>query len=159
MVVGCVGVWSGGREKAPAAFCRKALTAMTEFEMWGDGKQTRSFTFIDDCVEGILRFVRIMPLSPPHLRMSSFGGRLRRVSAHNTRHSRREGAGLDTNTTVRSGMSVLEAGCCFRVGSALAKRLVRGVEVSRIQGRKLLPCMALTLCTDDSVCVCVCACV
>lgn len=48
---------TGGREKAPAAFCRKALTATTEFEMWGDGKQTRSFTFIDDCVEGILRCV------------------------------------------------------------------------------------------------------
>lgn len=46
---------AGGREKAPAAFCRKAITASAEFEMWGDGKQTRSFTFIDDCVEGILR--------------------------------------------------------------------------------------------------------
>jgi len=46
---------TGGREKAPAAFCRKALTATEYFEMWGDGKQTRSFTFIDECVEGVLR--------------------------------------------------------------------------------------------------------
>jgi len=45
----------GGREKAPAAFCRKAITSTEHFEMWGDGKQTRSFTFIDDCVEGVLR--------------------------------------------------------------------------------------------------------
>lgn len=45
----------GGREKAPAAFCRKALTSTGSFEMWGDGLQTRSFTFIDECVEGVLR--------------------------------------------------------------------------------------------------------
>jgi GDP-D-mannose 3',5'-epimerase len=44
--------------KAPAAFCRKAATATTEVEMWGDGKQTRSFTYIDDCVEGILRLTK-----------------------------------------------------------------------------------------------------
>ena len=46
------------REKAPAAFCRKALTSPGDVEMWGDGKQTRSFTFIDDCVEGILRITK-----------------------------------------------------------------------------------------------------
>lgn len=48
----------GGREKAPAAFCRKALTSTDKFEMWGDGKQTRSFTFIDECVEGVLRLTK-----------------------------------------------------------------------------------------------------
>ena len=46
---------TGGREKAPAAFCRKVLTSTDKFEMWGDGLQTRSFTFIDECVEGVLR--------------------------------------------------------------------------------------------------------
>merc|ERR1712038_539071 len=51
------GTWKGGREKAPAAFCRKAITSTTEFEIWGDGKQTRSFTFIDDCVDGVLRLM------------------------------------------------------------------------------------------------------
>merc|ERR1719261_2317184 len=54
-VYGPRGTWKGGREKAPAAFCRKAVTSTKEFEVWGDGKQTRSFTFIDDCVEGVLR--------------------------------------------------------------------------------------------------------
>merc|ERR1712032_523754 len=54
-IYGPFGTWKGGREKAPAAFCRKAITSTKEFEMWGDGKQTRSFTFIDDCVEGVLR--------------------------------------------------------------------------------------------------------
>jgi len=53
-IYGPHGTWKGGREKAPAAFCRKALTATTEFEMWGDGNQTRSFCYIDDCVDGIL---------------------------------------------------------------------------------------------------------
>ena len=57
-IYGPYGTWKGGREKAPAAFCRKVLTSATEIEMWGDGKQTRSFTFIDDCVEGILRITK-----------------------------------------------------------------------------------------------------
>jgi len=54
-IYGPHGTWKGGREKAPAAFCRKILTAESEFEMWGDGKQTRSFCFIDDAVEGVWR--------------------------------------------------------------------------------------------------------
>jgi len=49
------GTWCGGREKAPAAFLRKALCSDTEFEMWGDGKQTRSFCYVDDAVEGLYR--------------------------------------------------------------------------------------------------------
>uniref|UniRef100_A0A7S0VEM3 NAD-dependent epimerase/dehydratase domain-containing protein n=1 Tax=Polytomella parva TaxID=51329 RepID=A0A7S0VEM3_9CHLO len=57
-IYGPHGTWKGGREKAPAAFCRKVLTSTNELEMWGDGKQTRSFTFIDDCVEGILRITK-----------------------------------------------------------------------------------------------------
>jgi len=56
-IYGPRGTWRGGREKVPAAFCRKAITSTEEFEMWGDGLQTRSFTFIDDCVEGVLRLM------------------------------------------------------------------------------------------------------
>jgi len=56
-IYGPQGTWKGGREKAPAAFCRKVLTSDKEFEMWGDGKQTRSFCHIDDCVEGVLRLM------------------------------------------------------------------------------------------------------
>ena len=50
----------GGREKAPAAFCRKAAVAEkgSVLEIWGDGNQTRSFCYVDDCVEGILRLMR-----------------------------------------------------------------------------------------------------
>lgn len=56
-IYGPQGTWKGGREKAPAAFCRKVLTSEGEVEMWGNGKQTRSFCFVDDCVEGILRIM------------------------------------------------------------------------------------------------------
>jgi nucleoside-diphosphate-sugar epimerase len=56
------GTWEGGREKAPAALCRKIaigkLTGNLEIEIWGDGNQTRSFCYIDDCVEGIHRLMQ-----------------------------------------------------------------------------------------------------
>jgi len=57
-IYGPNGTWYGGREKSPAAFCRKALVSDVDFEMWGDGEQTRSFCFIDDAVEGVLRLMR-----------------------------------------------------------------------------------------------------
>jgi nucleoside-diphosphate-sugar epimerase len=56
-VYGSHGAWEGGREKAPAAVCRKVVAAKVtgrhEIEIWGDGRQTRSFTYIDDAIEGI----------------------------------------------------------------------------------------------------------
>jgi nucleoside-diphosphate-sugar epimerase len=61
-IFGPLGTWDGGREKAPAAICRKVavakLTEEPELEIWGDGEQTRSFCYIDDCVEGICRLMR-----------------------------------------------------------------------------------------------------
>ena len=55
-VYGPYGTWDGGREKAPAAICRKVIMAKNsgvhEIDIWGDGKQTRSFMYIDDCVKG-----------------------------------------------------------------------------------------------------------
>lgn len=60
-VFGPLGTWYGGREKVPAAFCRKAavskLTGNPEFEIWGDGKQTRSFCYIDDITFGIYKLM------------------------------------------------------------------------------------------------------
>ena len=60
-VYGPWGTWDGGREKAPAAICRKVIDAQLsgsgEIEIWGDGNQTRSFTYIDDCVDGTLRLM------------------------------------------------------------------------------------------------------
>jgi len=59
-VFGPLGTFEGGREKAPAALCRKIALAQDggEIEVWGDGKQTRSFLYIDDCVEGIYRITQ-----------------------------------------------------------------------------------------------------
>jgi nucleoside-diphosphate-sugar epimerase len=60
-VYGPHGTYDGGREKAPAAICRKVIGAQlsgsSEIEIWGDGEQTRSFTYIDDCLEGTLRLM------------------------------------------------------------------------------------------------------
>src|SRR3954465_15569045 len=60
-VYGPYGTYDGGREKAPAAVCRKViesqLSGSNEIEIWGDGEQTRSFTYIDDCVEGTQRLM------------------------------------------------------------------------------------------------------
>ena len=58
-VYGPLGTYDGGREKAPAAICRKVALASDgdEIEVWGDGSQTRSFMFVDDCVEGVSRLM------------------------------------------------------------------------------------------------------
>jgi GDP-D-mannose 3', 5'-epimerase len=58
-VYGPLGTWQGGREKAPAAICRKVLEAKIsgnhEIEIWGNGQQTRSFMYVDDCTEGVVK--------------------------------------------------------------------------------------------------------
>ena len=60
-VYGPLGTYDGGREKAPAAICRKIINAKLnnekEIEVWGDGLQTRSFMYIDDCIEGIIKIM------------------------------------------------------------------------------------------------------
>jgi len=60
-IFGPFGTWEGGREKAPAALCRKValakLTGTAEIEIWGDGEQTRSFCYIDDCVTGLWKLM------------------------------------------------------------------------------------------------------
>lgn len=59
-IFGPMGTWEGGKEKAPAAMCRKVAETSDagSIEVWGTGKQTRSFLYIDDCVEAVLRFMR-----------------------------------------------------------------------------------------------------
>lgn len=59
-IFGPEGTWKGGREKAPAAFCRKVAETIPgeAIEMWGDGKQTRSFLYIEECIEGSIRLMR-----------------------------------------------------------------------------------------------------
>ena len=59
-IFGPYGTWQGGKEKAPAALCRKIAQAKDgdSIEIWGDGKQTRSFLYIDECIEGTIRLMR-----------------------------------------------------------------------------------------------------
>jgi len=66
-IFGPYGTWNGGKEKAPAAMCRKAAEVMLdeEIEVWGDGLQTRSFLYIDDCVNAVLTFMRQDSFSGP----------------------------------------------------------------------------------------------
>jgi GDP-D-mannose 3', 5'-epimerase len=59
-IFGPEGTWQGGKEKAPAAVCRKVVMAQSgsDIEIWGDGQQTRSFLYIDECIEGTIRLTR-----------------------------------------------------------------------------------------------------
>jgi nucleoside-diphosphate-sugar epimerase len=70
-VYGPHGTWDGGREKAPAAVCRKIIEAQakgnSEIEIWGDGEQTRSFMYIDDCITGIEKLMRSSYSDPLNL--------------------------------------------------------------------------------------------
>ncbi len=68
-IYGPLGTYDGGREKSPAAICRKVALARDgeEIEVWGDGKQTRSYCYIDDCVEGLGRLMQTEEHDPVNL--------------------------------------------------------------------------------------------
>src|SRR5881227_2556019 len=70
-VYGPHGTYDGGREKAPAAICRKVISAKLsgkhEIEIWGSGEQTRSFTYIDDCLKGTLDIMKSNIFEPINL--------------------------------------------------------------------------------------------
>lgn len=66
-IFGPLGTWQGGKEKAPAAVCRKVINATDEIEIWGDGNQTRSFLYIDECIEGIRRLMNSEFTGPVNL--------------------------------------------------------------------------------------------
>jgi GDP-D-mannose 3', 5'-epimerase len=68
-IFGPEGTWTGGREKAPAAMCRKVAEIEDggAIEMWGDGKQTRSFLYVDECVEGVRRLMESELMEPVNI--------------------------------------------------------------------------------------------
>ena len=91
-IYGPYGTYDGGREKAPAAICRKVARAEDggSIEIWGDGEQTRSFCYIDDCVEGIYRIMQSDYADPLNLgtdEMVSING----AGAHRRRGGRQAG--------------------------------------------------------------------
>jgi nucleoside-diphosphate-sugar epimerase len=84
-IFGPEGSWNNGREKAPAAVCRKVALAEDggEIEIWGDGNQTRSFLYIDECLEGTLRLMRSNFIGPVNIgsdEMISINGLVQLVS-------------------------------------------------------------------------------
>ena len=68
-IFGPLGSWNNGKEKSPAAICRKVAQAKTgdEIEIWGDGEQTRSFLFIDECLEAVRRLMNSDFLGPVNI--------------------------------------------------------------------------------------------
>ncbi len=100
-VYGPNGTWDGGREKAPAAICRKVIeakaTGKMEIDIWGTGNQTRSFMYIDDCVKGIQMIMNSDILEPINLGSSELVS-INRLVDHRRRNRRRE-----TETQLRSG--------------------------------------------------------
>jgi len=130
-VYGPLGTYEGGKEKAPAAICRKVALAADgdELEVWGDGEQTRSFMYIDDCVEGIYKLMRSTYSKPLNLgtdelvtinqlvdTVSSVAGRQVRkkhdpskpqgVRGRNSDNSRlRQALGWEPKTLIREGLA------------------------------------------------------
>jgi len=66
-IFGPEGTWRGGKEKAPAAICRKTIESTGEIEIWGDGQQTRSFLFIDECIEAVRRLMESDFMGPVNI--------------------------------------------------------------------------------------------
>ena len=66
-IFGPLGTWDGGKEKAPAAVCRKVIENDSMIEIWGDGEQTRSFLYIDDCIEGVRRLMQSDFMGPVNI--------------------------------------------------------------------------------------------
>lgn len=155
-IFGPCGTWDGGREKAPAALCRKVamakLTGVPSVEIWGDGRQTRSFCYIDDCTEGLLRLMRSDYPDPLNLgqdRMVSIndladmiaecaGVRIEKVhvegpqgvrgrNSDNTRL--REVLGWEPQISLEQGLERTYAW----VEQQVAQRLSRGPEVELVQ--------------------------
>ena len=133
-IFGPQGTWCGGREKAPAALCRKIAETPDsgEIEIWGDGKQTRSFLIVDECVEGIRRLVEsdfsgpvnigseemvtinqlaeiIMDVAGKHVRVKHIPGPLGVRGRNSDNHLIREKLGWEPKLPLRTGLATTYA--------------------------------------------------
>jgi nucleoside-diphosphate-sugar epimerase len=146
-IFGPEGTWSGGREKAPAALCRKVAEQADggEIEMWGDGEQTRSFLFIDECLEGVRRLmesttfcgpvnigsdemvtingmaVMIMEIAGKKLAIKHIPGPLGVRGRNSDNHLIREKLGWAPSTPLREGLEKTYAWIATQVGMVTAK--------------------------------------
>ncbi|RVW55579.1 GDP-mannose 3,5-epimerase 2 [Vitis vinifera] len=111
-----------GREKAPAAFCRKAITSTDKFEMWGDGLQTRSFTFIDECVEGVLRLTKSDFREPVNIGSDEMGVRGR----NSDNNLIKEKLGWAPTMRLKDGLRITY----FWIKEQIEKEKVQGIDLS-----------------------------
>ena len=144
-IFGPLGTWCGGREKAPAALCRKIAETPDggEIEIWGDGKQTRSFLIVDECVEGIRRLVEsdftgpvnigseemvtinqlaeiVMDVAGKRLRIKHIPGPLGVRGRNSDNHLIREKLGWEPKLPLRDGLATTYAWIAQQVAQSIA---------------------------------------
>jgi nucleoside-diphosphate-sugar epimerase len=144
-IFGIEGTWTGGKEKAPAALCRKIAEADHggEIEIWGDGKQTRSFLYVDECVEGIRRLMEseftgpvnigseemvtinqlaeiIMSVAQKHLSIRHITGPLGVRGRNSDNRLIREKLGWEPGLSLRAGLEKTYAWVSAQVAKTLA---------------------------------------
>ena len=143
-IFGPLGTWCGGREKAPAALCRKIAETPDggEIELWGDGKQTRSFLIVDECVEGIRRLVEsdfsgpvnigseemvtinqlaeiVMDVAGKRVRVKHVSGPLGVRGRNSDNHLIREKLGWEPKLPLRAGLATTYAWIAQQVAQSI----------------------------------------
>jgi GDP-D-mannose 3', 5'-epimerase len=154
-VYGPFGTWDGGREKAPAAICRKAIEAIDTGDrtltIWGDGTQTRSFMYIDDCVEGVDRIMHCDELTATPVNLGSselisindLANKVERIAGvkFNRRHdlgAPRGVAGRNSdNTFIRKTLG-WEPATPFEKGLAATYRWIKQQYLNRKHGKRVV---------------------
>ena len=144
-IFGPLGTWCGGREKAPAALCRKIAETPDggEIELWGDGKQTRSFLIVEECVEGIRRLVEsdftgpvnigseemvtinqlaeiVMSVAGKRVRIKHIPGPLGVRGRNSDNHLIREKLGWEPKLPLRAGLATTYAWIAQQVAQSIA---------------------------------------
>ena len=151
-IFGPEGTWRGGREKSPAALCRKIAEAPNggQIEIWGDGKQTRSFLYIDECVEGVRRLMdseftgpvnlgseemvtinqlaeQIMDIAGKKLSIRHIPGPLGVRGRNSDNRLIREKLGWEPSRPLRDGLAKTYAWICGQVARARERELVAAI--------------------------------
>jgi GDP-D-mannose 3', 5'-epimerase len=154
-VYGPHGTWDGGREKAPAALCRKVIEALdtgrNDITIWGDGHQTRSFMYIDDCVRGIDRIMHCDPLIATPINLGSSElvsindllSKIERIAGvkmkrHYDLNAPRGVAGRNSDNTFIRKMLGWEPNTSLNRGLAATYRWIKEQYHHRKQGRRVV---------------------
>jgi nucleoside-diphosphate-sugar epimerase len=154
-VYGPHGTWDGGREKAPAALCRKIIEAVDKgsknLELWGDGQQTRSFMFIEDCVQGIDKIMHCDELIATPINLGSselvsidaLAEKIEKIAGVKLKHrydldAPRGVAGRNSDNTFIKKMLKWEPGTTLDQGLAITYKWIRQQYEKRKEGRRVV---------------------